>query len=35
VDFLLQDVEIDPQPAMDHFGFRFRGLEEGLRSYLP
>jgi uncharacterized protein YbjT (DUF2867 family) len=35
VDFLLQEVAIDPGPAMDYFGFRFRGLDEGLRSYLP
>jgi uncharacterized protein YbjT (DUF2867 family) len=35
VDFLLQEVPIDPEPAMSLFGFRFRGLEEGLRSYLP
>jgi uncharacterized protein YbjT (DUF2867 family) len=35
VDFLLQDVEIDPKPAMEHFGFPFQGLEAGLRSYLP
>jgi hypothetical protein len=35
VDFLLQDVAIDPQPAMDFAGFRFQGLEAGLRSYLP
>ena len=35
IDFLLQEVEIDPKPAMDYFGFRFRSLEEGLREYLP
>ena len=35
IDFLLQDVEIDPKPAMDYFGFRVRTLEEGLREYLP
>jgi NADH dehydrogenase len=35
IDFLLQEVEIDPKPAMDYFGFRFRTLEEGLREYLP
>jgi uncharacterized protein YbjT (DUF2867 family) len=34
IDFLLQDVEIDPQPAMDYFGFRFRTLSEGLKEYL-
>jgi uncharacterized protein YbjT (DUF2867 family) len=35
IDFLLQEVEIDPKPAGDYFGFRFRTLEEGLREYLP
>jgi hypothetical protein len=27
-------VPIDPQPAQDYFGFRFRPLAEGLREYL-
>jgi NADH dehydrogenase len=35
IDFVLQEVDLDPQPAMDHFGFRFRSLEEGLKDYLP
>lgn len=35
VDFVTGVVEIDPQPAMEHFGFPFRRLEEGLREYLP
>jgi uncharacterized protein YbjT (DUF2867 family) len=35
VDFITQEVEIDPQPAMEYFGFTFRRLEDGLREYLP
>jgi hypothetical protein len=35
IDFITQEVEIDPRPAFDYFGFTFRGLEEGLREYLP
>ena len=35
IDFILQEVELDPKPAMDYFGFQFRKLEEGLREYLP
>ena len=35
VDFITQDVEIDPQPAVDFFGLPFRRLEDGLRTYLP
>ena len=35
VDFVTEAVEIDPRPAMEHFGFPFRRLEEGLREYLP
>jgi NADH dehydrogenase len=35
IDFILQEVELDPRPAMDYFGFPFRRLEEGLREYLP
>jgi len=34
VDFLTQEVEIDPRPAFEYFGFPFRRLEEGLRDYL-
>ena len=34
VDFITQEVEIDPRPAQDFFGFRPRPLEEGLREYL-
>jgi uncharacterized protein YbjT (DUF2867 family) len=34
IDFILQEVEIDPRPAMDYFGFPFRRLEDGLRDYL-
>ena len=35
IDFILQEVELDPKPAMECFGFTFRRLEDGLRSYLP
>ena len=35
IDFLLQEVELDPRPAMGFFGFEFRSLEAGLRDYLP
>jgi NADH dehydrogenase len=35
IDFVLQEVEIDPKPAMEYFGFPFRPLREGLRQYLP
>jgi NADH dehydrogenase len=34
IDFILQEVDLDPKPAMDYFGFTFRGLEAGLRDYL-
>jgi NADH dehydrogenase len=34
IDFVTQEVEIDPRPAMAYFGFTFRRLEEGLREYL-
>lgn len=35
VDFITQEIEIDPRPAMEYFGFTFRRLEDGLREYLP
>jgi NADH dehydrogenase len=35
IDFITQEVEIDPRPAFTYFGFTFRRLEEGLREYLP
>ena len=35
IDFIVQEVEIDPKPAMGYFGFPFRRLEDGLRDYLP
>ena len=35
VEFLVQEVEIEPQPAFQYLGFTFRSLEEGLRDYLP
>jgi uncharacterized protein YbjT (DUF2867 family) len=35
VDFVTQEVEIDPKPANDYFGFSPRPLEQGLRQYLP
>jgi NADH dehydrogenase len=34
IDFLTQEVEIDPRPAFEYFGFPFRRLEDGLRDYL-
>lgn len=34
VEFITQEVEIDPRPAHEYFGFPFRRLEEGLREYL-
>jgi NADH dehydrogenase len=34
IDFILQEVDVDPKPAMDYFGFPFRRLEDGLRAYL-
>lgn len=34
VDFVTQVVEMDPRPAADLLGIRFRTLEEGLRAYL-
>jgi NADH dehydrogenase len=34
IDFILQEVDLDPKPAMEYFGFAFRRLEEGLREYL-
>jgi NADH dehydrogenase len=35
IDFITQEVEMDPRPAMEYFGFPFRPLAEGLREYLP
>jgi NADH dehydrogenase len=34
IDFILQEVEMDPKPAVEYFGFPFRRLEDGLRDYL-
>jgi uncharacterized protein YbjT (DUF2867 family) len=34
IDFILQEVDLDPKAAMEYFGFPFRRLEEGLRDYL-
>jgi len=34
IDFIVQEVEIDPRPAMEYFGFPFKRLEDGLREYL-
>jgi NADH dehydrogenase len=34
VEFITQDVPIDPRPAQEYFGFTFRPLVEGLREYL-
>jgi len=35
IDFVTQEVEMEPGPAMEYFGFPFRRLEDGLREYLP
>ena len=36
MDFILQEVEIDPRPAMEYFGFTFRRLERrGSCASLP
>lgn len=35
IDFIVQEVEIDPRPAREYFAFPFRTLAEGLREYLP
>jgi uncharacterized protein YbjT (DUF2867 family) len=34
IDFILQEVDLDPKPALEYFGFPFRRLEDGLRDYL-
>jgi len=34
IDFITQEVEVDPRPAQEYFGFPFRTLAEGLREYL-
>jgi NADH dehydrogenase len=34
VEFITEEVEIDPRPAMEYFGFPFRRLEDGLREYI-
>jgi NADH dehydrogenase len=34
IDFIVQEVEVDPKPAMEYFGFPFTRLEDGLREYL-
>jgi NADH dehydrogenase len=34
IDFIMQEVDLDPKPAMAFFGFPFRSLESGLRDYL-
>ena len=34
IDFITQEVEMDPRPAMEYFGFAFRPLADGLREYL-
>ncbi|PYQ01310.1 MAG: hypothetical protein DMF82_19640 [Acidobacteria bacterium] len=35
IDFITQEVEMDPRPATEYFGFPFRPLADGLREYLP
>jgi uncharacterized protein YbjT (DUF2867 family) len=34
IDFILQEVDVDPRPAVEYFAFPFRRLEDGLREYL-
>jgi len=34
IDFILQEVDLDPKPAMEYLGFSFRRLQDGLRAYL-
>ncbi len=34
VEFIAQEVEIDPRPAVDYFGFTPRRLAQGLMEYL-
>jgi NADH dehydrogenase len=34
IEFLIQEVPIDPRPAFQLLGFTFRRLEDGLREYL-
>ncbi len=34
IDFILMEERVDPRPAEERFGVRFRTLEEGLRTYL-
>ena len=34
VDFIAQEVEIDPRPAHEYFGFQPRPLADGLREYV-
>ena len=34
IDFITQEVEIDPRPAMAYFGLPLRPLADGLREYL-
>jgi nucleoside-diphosphate-sugar epimerase len=34
VDFITTEVEIDPGPAREYFGFPFRPLADGLREYV-
>jgi nucleoside-diphosphate-sugar epimerase len=34
IDFITEEVEIDPRPATEYFGFPFRRLADGLREYV-
>ncbi|HET7746320.1 MAG TPA: NAD(P)H-binding protein [Vicinamibacteria bacterium] len=34
VDFVTQEVEVDPRPAMEYFGFPFRKMADAIREYL-
>jgi uncharacterized protein YbjT (DUF2867 family) len=35
IDFILMEETVDPRPAEELFGVRFRTLAEGLDTYLP
>ena len=35
IDFIVMDEQVDPAEAELVFGVHFRGLEDGLRTYLP
>ena len=34
VEFITQEVEMDPRPANEYFGYAPRPLDEGLKGYV-